>query len=309
MYASIGEVCVARAPAYTSQAILGIETDKSIADNRFLFQMLQFKKQELLNLGQTGTQSNLNAKIVRNFEISLPPIPEQRRIAAILTDLDDLIEAQEALIAKKEAVKQATMELLLTGKKRLPGFEGEWGEQKFKEVFVIQKNKHLQVKTFEYQVSGLFPIVDQGQKPIAGFSSDSSKVLNKKELGLIVFGDHTCITKFVDFPFIAGADGTQILETVNGNPFFRYLQLSHAPVESTGYNRHLSILRQMIFVSPTLAEQDAIAEFFKPILEESKTLAIGLEKLQNQKLAVMHKLLTGEIRLPEQQEEAEKGLD
>ena len=69
--------------------------------------------------------------------IVVPPTAEQRAIAAVLSDVDDLIGSLEALIAKKRAIKQAAMQELLTGRTRLPGFGGEWKERYLGELSLI----------------------------------------------------------------------------------------------------------------------------------------------------------------------------
>jgi len=71
---------------------------------------------------------------IRNIRLTLPPLPEQRRITAVLSDTDALIAAIEKLIAKKRAIKQGAMQELLTGKRRLSGFSGEWEEKKLVDV-------------------------------------------------------------------------------------------------------------------------------------------------------------------------------
>src|SRR5437016_10674081 len=63
----------------------------------------------------------------------------------------------------------------------------------------------------DYAKQGLIPIVDQGQQLIAGWTNDE-KVAIRERLPFVVFGDHTRIFKFVDFPFALGADGTQLLK-------------------------------------------------------------------------------------------------
>ena len=68
----------------------------------------------------------VRANILKTLNLSMPPLPEQRAIAAALSDVDALIAALDALIAKKRDIKQAAMQQLLTGKTRLPGFGGEW---------------------------------------------------------------------------------------------------------------------------------------------------------------------------------------
>ena len=77
-------------------------------------------------------------RVMCNFPVMLPPIPEQRAIAEALSDVDGLINALEALIAKKRAIKQATMQQLLTGKTRLPGFSGTWETKRLGEIAHIE---------------------------------------------------------------------------------------------------------------------------------------------------------------------------
>jgi len=82
-----------------------------------------------LKLERFGTGSGvptLNRNDVHEFKVAIPPISEQRAIAAALSDLDALISALDELIAKKHNIKQGAMQKLLTGKRRLPGFGGEW---------------------------------------------------------------------------------------------------------------------------------------------------------------------------------------
>ena len=79
----------------------------------------------MARLGQGDARSYLHQNLAQ-VQIELPPIEEQRAIAKVLSDVDGLINALDALIAKKRAIKQATMQQLLTGKTRLPGFSTPW---------------------------------------------------------------------------------------------------------------------------------------------------------------------------------------
>lgn len=82
-----------------------------------------------------GAQKNVNAGTLRQMPIPLPRLPEQRAIAAALADVDALLARLDQLIAKKRDLKQATMQQLLTGQHRLPGFSGEWEVKTFGEIF------------------------------------------------------------------------------------------------------------------------------------------------------------------------------
>jgi type I restriction enzyme S subunit len=72
--------------------------------------------------------------MIADMGIPLPPLKEQTLIATALSDIDSLIDELDALITKKQAIKQCTIELLMTGKKRLPGFSGEWEMKKLGEI-------------------------------------------------------------------------------------------------------------------------------------------------------------------------------
>ena len=81
------------------------------------------------NSARSG-QPGINSREYGSLPIPVPPVAEQQAIAAVLSDVDELIGSLETLIAKKRAIKQATMQQLLTGRTRLPGFGGEWETQR-----------------------------------------------------------------------------------------------------------------------------------------------------------------------------------
>ena len=115
MYASIGECTLATTPLTTSQAILGIYNLKGF-DREYLYYYLCYQKDAFINQGQTGTQSNLSKEIVSNFQLPKPEIDEQRCIAISLSSIDTHISALQSLIVKYDAIKKATVNLLLKPK-------------------------------------------------------------------------------------------------------------------------------------------------------------------------------------------------
>jgi type I restriction enzyme S subunit len=118
MYASIGECSIANVPLCSSQAILGIQPGSRL-EGEFLFYFLSFIKSIVKTIGQQGTQTNLNAEMVRALQVRLPPRAEQRAIATILSDMDADNAALEQEIDKARDLKQGMMQELLTGKTRL----------------------------------------------------------------------------------------------------------------------------------------------------------------------------------------------
>lgn len=107
------------------------------------------------------------------------------------------------------------------------------------------------------QPEGKHPVVDQGQRHIAGYTNDDS-LLIEVPWPVIIFGDHTKEIKYIDFDFVAGADGTKILRPVQQDERFFAWQLRSFPLEDRGYARHFKVLNSCLFALPPLAEQSRI---------------------------------------------------
>lgn len=239
--------------------------------------------------------SKTNLKKIR---VVLPPKEEQQKIAFILSTWDKAIELKEKLIEQKKEQKKGLMQKLLTGEVRFPGYDGKWQKVDFEEVFIRIPVKKYQIKTTEYLKSGQFPVIDQGKQKIVAYSNNAEKVYQVESKGVIVFGDHTRERKFIDFDFIVGADGTQVLDTNDGyNNKFYFYWLLHQNIPNTGYNRHFKFLKEMWFFKPSLNEQVKIAEILSKIDKEIDLINKELEELKHQKQGLMQQLLTGKIRV------------
>ena len=248
----------------------------------------------------TGTTSvaAIYTRDLMEQPVIVPPKPEQRAIATALGDVDALLGELAQLIAKKRDLKQAAMQQLLTGQTRLPGFRGEWEVRPFDSVLSRSNAKAHQIQTSDYQVIGTYPVVDQGKEAIVGFSDREDKRFRCPDGGVIVFGDHTCFVKFVDFDFVVGADGTQILHgKVGQSTRFHAFQLQYRGVEPTGYNRHFKILKERDFVVPPFSEQTAIVSTLYEMESELTALEARRDKTRALKQAMMQELLTGKTRL------------
>lgn len=165
---------------------------------------------------------------------------------------------------------------------RFPGYTGDWEEKSF-DVICHTITPPLKLQSSQYSSSGKFPIVDQSQTLIYGWTNDSSGLL--RNAPYIIFGDHTCVLKYIDFPFIQGADGVKILgSNKKDNSKFIYQLLLSNPVKQDGYKRHFSDLKEKIFLlPPTLEEQTKIAECLSSIdeiisVEESKVESLKVHK-------------------------------
>ena len=148
MYASICECTLATTPLATSQAILGIYNLKEF-DREYLYYYLCSQKEVFVNQGQTGTQSNLSTEIVSNIQVPKPDIKEQRRIAISLSSIDADIASVQSLISKYEAIKKATVNLLLKAKVG-------WRKVKIKDFCPLQRGFDLPKRL---RSEGRYPLV------------------------------------------------------------------------------------------------------------------------------------------------------
>jgi len=136
----------------------------------------------------------------------------------------------------------------------------------------IVKTAPMKLDKKEYQEEGLYPIVDQGQKYIVGYT-DNAKALVPAD-DYVIFGDHTREIKYVDFTFAQGADGVKILKTKNEIlPRFLYHVLKNTQIPSRGYNRHWTIAKDIEIPLPPLKIQKKIVE----CLDKFSALAAELQ--------------------------------
>lgn len=286
-------------PLYT---VFKIHSNNNINFYEFYFKSNLWNRQayNIANFGARFDRMNITDKDFFNMPIPVPPLEEQKKIADILSLWDKAIEQTKELIAYKEKQKKGLMQALLTGKKRLNGFTDEWKTYSFNELcktYAIDRN--LQINSNSYLSNGIIPIVDQGNKNIAGYTNDKKYIINSKNDGYIIFGDHTRIIKFIDFDFAIGADGTKILYSsslILNKLLFYYLK--NSKITNLGYSRHFKLLKELIFIIPTsLDEQKAIADILSSADEEIELLNKQLELYTEQKKGLMQNLLTGKVRV------------
>ncbi|MEI6568526.1 MAG: restriction endonuclease subunit S, partial [Verrucomicrobiota bacterium] len=143
----------------------------------------------------------------------------------------------------------------------------DWATCAVPESLIKNKiGRQYQIPAKDIDEFGRFPVVDQGQEFIAGYCDDQSKVIDF-DLPLIIFGDHTRCFKYVDFPFVLGADGTKVLLPKKElyDPRFYYFALLSLKLPSRGYNRHFKVLNECKIPLPPLPEQKKIAHILSTV--------------------------------------------
>jgi type I restriction enzyme S subunit len=269
--------------------------------------------------GGTGMM-NIASGVYRQIPIPLPPLPEQNKIAAILSTWDEAIEQTRALIAAAKRRKKALMQQLLAGKQRLPGFKGKWPGKKL--TAVTERITDSPASPDGYPVlsitagTGFVSQADKFSKVIAGrhiehyillhqgefaynkgnsyrFPQGCAYRLREYEVGLVpdVFYSFRVksgmiVPEFIEQFFLADLHGVQLRQWVNTG------------VRNNGLlNLNANDFFNLLVPVPELPEQRAIAAVLSTADEEIKSLEAKGAALERQKKGLLQKLLTGEVRV------------
>lgn len=131
------------------------------------------------------------------------------------------------------------------------------------------------IQKSDFNIKGKYPIIDQSQEEISGWSDNDDAII-PVEKPLVIFGDHTCAVKYVDKPFIQGADGIKILFTKETLfPKYLFYSLKYKPIESDGYKRHFSKLRETkIPLPPFEVQQEIVSQLdsYQKIIDGAKQI-------------------------------------
>lgn len=178
-------------------------------------------------------------------------------------------------------------------------YPSDWRVASFSDVFSHQKTRGYQLQSKEVAVHGDLPVVDQGKDYIVGYTNDLSLKFTVPSSGVIVFGDHTRIVKYVDFDFCVGADGTQVLACKNGaDTRYIYYLMQDLEIPNLGYSRHFKYVKAGRYALPPLPEQKRIAKVLDDVDRLIENLGKRIVKKRLIKKGVSQELLTGKRRLP-----------
>ena len=286
-------------------------TDFHGNDEKYVYYLFQAVPWELFNSG--SSVPTLNRNDVHDTLHAIPPRPEQRRIAEALSDMDELIASLEKRIEKKKAIKQGTMQELLTGKRRLPGFSAEWRETPIKSIGEVitgstpsrsrpeyWDGKHAWVSArdfnFKYIANTAETVSDTGKKECRFVPKGSILVTCIASIGLNAIAACECATNQQINSIICNPDydnefvyyqicaQTSVIKAIAGQ--------TAVPIVS---KKQFEDLR--IAVPPSLQEQQEIGRTLANIDFELLSFRKQLTKVREIKQGMMQQLLTGKIRL------------
>ena len=320
-YNQIGRTGLLKISAAVNQAITAIQPQKNILLPEYLLATLNYKVEYWKSVASSSRKDpNITSQDVRAFPIGYPALPEQRAIATALSDVDALLTAQDKLIAKKRDIKQATMQQLLTGKQRLPGFSGEWEVKRLGDVGAFIKGSG--VKKDEAQ-SGSLPCIRYGEiythhsNYIKQFNSwistEVAATATRLKQGDVIFAGSgetkeeigKCVAFVNSCEAYAGGD-TVILRLMGTNPMFMGYYCNTAPIVAQKASKgqgdavvHISAtaLSSIVIHLPSEDEQTAIAIVLSDMDAELAALEQQRDKTRAIKQGMMQELLTGRIRL------------
>jgi type I restriction enzyme, S subunit len=312
----IGRSGMLEIPAAVNQALIAIQTTSKKLDPLYLLASLNYRVEYWKSVASSSRKDpNITSQDVRNFVVPLPSLLEQRSIATALSDMDELLGGLDRLITKKRDLKQSAMQQLLTGKTRLPGFDGEWKETTLGEIgeciigltykpenvvehgllvfrssnvqngqLAYENNVYVDLKVSEHLVTRMGDIlicVRNGSRSLIG----KCTVIDSDAAGL-TFGAFMSVYRTNYWRFIAHAfQSHDIQRQIRDNIGATINQIT---------NRDMKAFRVML---PPEEEQTEIASILSDMDTEIAALEQRRNKTRDLKQAMMQELLTGRIRL------------
>lgn len=251
-------------------------------------------------VADTGTIPRIYNDIVRKIFISFPPTKaEQSRIATALYDIDTLIRNLDRTIEKKKNIRQGAMEQLLSGKKRLPGFKGEWEQVEIGNV--CKRMKRGEVLSAAEMNTGVFPVIAAGTEPAGHCDKYNRNPMtisvsgSGANAGFVAFHKNRI---FATDCFTIGASEEYDVEFIYYVLKMRQkeiFKLQTGGAQPHVYPRDLSSMS--VYYTADLQEQRAIADTLTAMDDEIAVLQMERDKYANIRSGMMDDLLSGAKRI------------
>ena len=283
-------------------------------DRRYMFlhtTSYEFRKKLESEMTGSAGQKRVQTESVASYLLGLPSIDEQQGIAEILTVQDKVIELKEKLLAEKQRQKKYLMQQLLSGKKRLPGFDGEWKQNKLGKLFAERsetKCEHLELLA----ITGTQGVIPRSQLDLKDNSSeDKSKYLHIciGDIGYNTMRMWQGVSAYSNYDGIVSPAYTILKPSSDINAkYFAYLfkmpdvvflfyRFSQGLVDDTRNLKYANFKKINVTYPGDKEEQNAIVAVLEKADLEIDLLRQSIEQEKQKKKALMQLLLTGIVRV------------
>lgn len=264
-------------------------------------------KQQIEARASGTRQRNISPENIYDVEVDIPELSIQKKIGSLLYSIEEKQINNRNIIDKLDFMAKTLYDYWFL-QFEFPNEEGKpykhsggkmvWNEELKREIpegwevtrvddIIKTAPKIKSIKAPDYLSKGEFPIVDQAEGLITGYTN-SSELVYKNENGCVVFGDVTKYFKFINFPFAKGTDGTKIMESKNNRipSLLLYQLLKDAKLPNIGFARHYMYLRDFRFVLPS----EHICKMYEATTKEMMQRRANIIK-ENQELAALRDFL------------------
>lgn len=297
----IGRTGLLKIKATTNQAISTLAIDNLKYNSKYVLYWLNKNVEYWKRFAASSRKDpNITKKDVEAFPINLPSLEEQKKIADILTTWDKAIELKEKFVEEKKKKKNGLMQRLLTGKVRMPGFEEMFSQYKFGMLTKIIKGNQL--NRLNMVENGRYPVINGG-KLASGYTEDWNREANSITISE---GGNSCgYVNLIKGKFWSGGHCYTVEikdNSINKNYLYYYLKLNENEimrfrVGSGLPNIQKGDLESFIIKMPSYKEQEFITDILITADKEIELLTKELEALKVQKKGLMQLLLTGIVRV------------
>jgi type I restriction enzyme, S subunit len=305
--ANICDTAILSFDACFPDSIIGFIPDIEKSDAKYIKYLFDaILQKRFKRFTQGAAQDNLSQEKLLSLKL---PIPEdvnyQKSIADIISTYDNLILINRRRIHLLEEsahllYREWFVNFRFPGHEKVKIIDGipeGWEKLQVKDI-IRTFNSRKKIHKSAYEKVGLYPCVDQSQEFISGFTNRKDYVVNRNA-SIVVFGDHTRIIKYIDFPFVSGADGTQILASTHDNisSEFLYFILKNINLSNYFYARHFKFLKDQWVLIPKDETCKLFDLFSKNIMKQISVLRNQNQKLSQARDLLLPKLMSGEIEV------------
>jgi len=319
---TVGALAQIGKPMCFNQSCFGIRGKKDKVANDYLFYALRNYVKNIVKRSQGSVFDTINLASFDLMELNIhTDLHTQKSIAKILSDLDAKIELNNKINRELEAMAKTLYDYWFVQfdfpdangrpykssggkmvynaelKREIP--EG-WEVKKLGDIIKKYADKSTHIESKNILNEGSYPVITQDNGDlISGFTNENNPI---EDVPLIVFGDHSCTLRYIDFPFFRGADGTQIMYFEEDLTIYVYLFLQMIITQIPGYGkyeRHYKYLKEFNIIIPKAKFLSEFQKIVEPIFNK-----ISKSRLQNQHLTTLRDwllpmLMNGQITVKE----------